>query len=115
MSEINSSSSRRLFLRNAAAAAVAAPIAFRLLTQPALAASTKPPLPLDNPQGVALGYIEDAAKVDKAKYAQFKEGSNCNNCQFHQGEVGDWVDCVLFPNHSVAGPGWCVSWAPKAA
>ncbi|MFY8133889.1 MAG: high-potential iron-sulfur protein, partial [Aquimonas sp.] len=31
-----------------------------------------------------------------------------------QGAEGDWVDCMLFPNNSVAGPGWCVSWAPKA-
>jgi hypothetical protein len=115
MSNTPSIPSRRQFFRTAAVAAVGAPIAFKLLTQPAMAASTKPPLPVDNPQAVALGYIEDAAKVDKTKHANFKEGSNCNNCQFHQGAEGDWVDCMLFPNNSVAGPGWCISWAPKPA
>lgn len=114
MSNTPATPSRRQFLRNAAVAAVAAPIAFKLITQPAAAASTKPPLPLDNPQAVALGYIEDATKVDKAKYPKFADGNICNNCQFHQGAEGDWVDCMLFPNNSVAGPGWCVSWAAKA-
>lgn len=113
MSNTPNTPSRRQFLRTAAVAAVGAPIAFRLLTQPAHA-SDKPPLPLDNPQAVALGYIDDAAKVDKAKYAQFKEGSNCNNCQFLQGPPGERVGCMLFPNNSVAGAGWCVSWAAKA-
>lgn len=114
MSNSPSTPSRRQFLRTAAIAAVAAPIAFKLIARPAAAASTKPPLPLDNPQAMALGYIEDATKVDKAKHANFKEGSDCNNCQFHQGETGEWVDCMLFPANAVAGAGWCVSWAAKA-
>ena len=114
MSNTPSTPSRRRFLHTAAVAAVGAPIAFRLLTQPANAASDKPPLPLDNPQAVALGYVEDASKVDAAARPQFKPGSNCNNCNFIQGEPGEWVGCMLFPANSVAGAGWCVSWAAKA-
>lgn len=113
MSQQPSCPSRRRFF-GVAGAAVAAPIAFRLISQPAHA-SELPRLPLDHPQAVALGYIEDAEKVDTAKHANFKPGSNCNNCQFIQGEPGDWVGCMLFPGHAVAGPGWCVSWAPKAS
>jgi hypothetical protein len=104
---------RRRFLKHAAVAAVGAPIALQLLGRSAHA-SDKPALPLDNPQAVALGYVEDASKVDTAKYPQFKPGSNCNNCQFLQGAPGERVGCALFPNHSVAGAGWCVSWAAKA-
>lgn len=112
MSNPAESKARRAFLRNAAMAAVSAPIAFQLITQRAHA-QDKPMLPLDNPQAVALGYADDAAKVDSAKHPQFKAGSSCANCNFAQGS-GDPLGCMLFPANSVAAKGWCASWAPKA-
>lgn len=112
MSNPAESKARRAFLRNAAMAAVSAPIAFQLITQRAHA-QDKPKLPLDNPQAVALGYSDDAAKVDSAKHPQFKAGSSCANCNFAQGS-GDPLGCMLFPANSVSAKGWCASWAPKA-
>ena len=111
MSNPAESKARRAFLRNAAMAAVSAPIAFQLITQRAHA-QDKPMLPLDNPQAVALGYSDDAAKVDSAKHPQFKAGSSCANCQFFTADTGA---CAIFPTFGVAPKGWCSGWAAKPA
>ena len=41
-----------------------------------------------DPQAVALGYVADASKVDKAKYPKFVAGSHCGNCALYQGAAG---------------------------
>ena len=105
--------SRRNFFKRGLGTVAAVSVA-QLVAQRTAFAADMPHVDPASPQAQGLGYVHDAASVDKAKYAQFKEGSNCNNCQFHQGAAGDWVDCALFPNNAVAGPGWCVSWAAKA-
>lgn len=103
--------SRRSFLARAALVAAAAPLASRLLTQPARAADL-PPLAPDNPTAVALAYSEDAAGV---KHAVYKPGSTCANCQFYTGAAdASRGPCSLFPNFSVASKGWCAAWAAKA-
>lgn len=65
-------------------------------------------------QAVALGYVADAAKVDKAKYKQYAVGQTCFNCALYQGKATDAVaGCPLFGTKLVAGKGWCTAWAKR--
>jgi hypothetical protein len=70
-----------------------------------------------DPTAIALKYVHDATKADRAganRPGLPPEEQNCTNCQFVLGE-GEWVGCTLFPGKSVAAKGWCASWTPKAA
>lgn len=70
----------------------------------------------DDPLAVALGYVEDAANVDRAKHKNFQDGQNCANCRFVTGEGDEaGVPCQLFQNKYVTRKGWCASWAAKPA
>jgi hypothetical protein len=60
-----------------------------------------------------LGYVEDATKTDKAKYATYAAGDTCANCNFFQGS-GAWGPCQLFPGKAVNAKGWCSAHAKKA-
>ncbi|HET8942586.1 MAG TPA: high-potential iron-sulfur protein [Rudaea sp.] len=62
----------------------------------------------------ALGYVEDATKVDKAKYATYKVGEDCSNCNFYQGGPTGYGPCQLYPGKSVHAKGWCSGYAKKA-
>lgn len=67
-----------------------------------------------DPQSVALGYVADATKVDKAKYKQYAAGQTCANCALYQGKAADAAaGCPLFGTKLVAGKGWCTAWAKK--
>jgi hypothetical protein len=69
----------------------------------------------DDAQAKALGYVADAAKVDKAKYKQFAAGQHCGNCALFQGKPTDAAAaCALFPGKLVANKGWCSAYAKKA-
>lgn len=73
------------------------------------------PVDEKDPQAVALGYVSDAAKADKAKYKQFVAGSHCGNCALFQGKATDPVGgCPLFAGKQVNNKGWCSAWAKKA-
>jgi len=64
---------------------------------------------------VALGYVANAAKVDKTKYKQFVAGQNCANCILYVGKPDSKAGgCPLFAGKQVAAAGWCISWAKKA-
>jgi len=66
-------------------------------------------------QAVALGYVADATKADKAKYKQYAAGQTCANCALYQGKPTDAAGgCPLFGTKKVAGKGWCSAWAKKA-
>jgi High potential iron-sulfur protein len=68
-----------------------------------------------DPQAVALGYVADAAKADKAKYKNYAAGQTCANCQLFQGKAGDADGlCPLFAGKKVAAKGWCSAYAKKA-
>jgi hypothetical protein len=68
-----------------------------------------------DPQAVGLGYKEDAAKVDKAKFPKFAAGQHCGNCALFQGKAADAVGaCAIFPGKTVANKGWCSAYAKKA-
>lgn len=65
-------------------------------------------------QAQALGYVHDAAKVDKAKFATFVAGSECLNCQLYQGGAAQWGACALFAGAAVSAKGWCSAFVKKA-
>ena len=68
-----------------------------------------------DPTAQALGYKEDASKVDKAKFAKYAPGQNCAGCQLYQGKAADAVaPCPIFGGKQVAGKGWCSAWAKRA-
>jgi hypothetical protein len=68
-----------------------------------------------DPTAQALGYKEDASKVDKAKYAKYAAGQDCGNCQFFQGKPADaYAPCPMFSNKQVASKGWCSAYVKKA-
>ena len=106
-------SSRRTFVIHSAtaiaagAAVIVAPTAF----------AQKPPMvDAKDPTAVALGYVADGTKVDKAKFPKFEVAQNCNNCAIFQGKAADAAGgCPLFAGKQVAGKGWCSAWAKKAA
>lgn len=79
------------------------------------AATALVPVEADNPTAKALGYVEDVAKVDTAKYKQFQAGQQCENCRLLQGKVGEARrPCQLFPGKSVSTKGWCAGWVKVA-
>ncbi len=96
------------------AAAVAVPVAAVFASRSA-AAQAQPKLDVNDPVAKALMYVEDAAKVDKAKAPNFKPGQNCANCVQIQGTSGDWRPCNAFPGKLVAAKGWCSAWVAKPA
>lgn len=66
-------------------------------------------------QAKALGYVHDAAKVDKAKQPKYAAGQICGNCQLYQGKATDpWGGCPLFAGKQVNGKGWCSAYVKKA-
>jgi len=67
-----------------------------------------------DPQAVALGYVADASKADKAKFKTWAATQNCHNCALYLGKATDAVaGCPLFAGKVVAGKGWCSAWAKK--
>ncbi len=103
---------RRVVLKGALAGAAA------LLARGAFAAPGDPRVSPDDPQAQALGYYEDAAEVDVAKWPK-KAGpdgaqQNCVTCALYQAEADGWGGCGIFPGKLVAGAGWCNAWVPRA-
>ena len=68
-----------------------------------------------DPQAAALGYKVNATAVDKAKYAKYAAGQQCDNCALYQGKAGSVSGgCSLFGAKQVASKGWCSAYARKA-
>jgi len=68
-----------------------------------------------DPQAVALGYVSDATKADKAKYKNYAPGQECSTCALYQGKPTDaQAPCPLFAGKQVLGKAWCSAWAKKA-
>lgn len=72
-------------------------------------AQTLPLLKPDEPAAKALGYIEDATKVDAKANPNYKPGQVCGNClQWAEKDRKVAVGkCNLFPGKLVKNPGWC--------
>ncbi len=104
--------SRRQFLKLAAgtAAAVAVTAALPRRAQ----AADLPHLSPSDPAAQALGYVENTAQVNQAKYPNHKPSQDCGNCNFYQGAAGaQWGPCQLFPGKAVHVKGWCSAHATR--
>jgi hypothetical protein len=67
-----------------------------------------------DPLAKALGYTDDSAKVDKAKFPTFKAGQKCSLCRFYQGAAGKQSGpCQIFSGKTVNSSGWCSSFNAK--
>jgi hypothetical protein len=100
---------RRAFIQILPLAGAAA-----LCANAALAADAAHVDPKD-PQAVALGYVMDATKADKAKYPKYAAGQSCGGCQLYQGKPADAAaPCALFGGKQVAGKAWCSAYVKKA-
>jgi len=109
-----SDNSRRSFMTLVGAAGAAAIVGLRPGFATAQAAAL-PHLADSDPTAKALGYIEDASKVDKSKFPSYKAGAHCATCNFFQGKSADtYGPCQIFPGKAVNANGWCASHSPKA-
>jgi High potential iron-sulfur protein len=65
-----------------------------------------------DPKAQAVGYKENAVKVDKAKFPDYVAGQTCGNCSLFQGKATDaFGGCTLFGDKQVATRGWCSSYS----
>jgi High potential iron-sulfur protein len=77
-------------------------------------APINPHVKLDDPTAVALGYHDDAKKVDAKTFTTYQPGQMCSNCLQLNGKAGDsWRPCNLFPGKLVAAGGWCKVYLKK--
>jgi hypothetical protein len=102
--------SRRTFIRLAALSGAA------VLASRGAFAADPPALDEKDPQAVALGYVADAARVNKAKYPNYVAGQACSNCQLYQAKTPvPMAPCPLYGGKQVAAKGWCSAYAKKTA
>ena len=72
------------------------------------------PLAENDPLAQALGYVHEAANVDKIKYPRYEAGQMCSNCaQFLGGDDQELGGCSIFPGRLVERTGWCSVYVPK--
>jgi len=101
---------RRALVKNIVIAAAAATV----LPRRTSSAAETPRLDVKDPAAVALGYVENAEKVDAKKYPSYVKGSTCENCLLLQGSSGpDYRPCNLFPGKVVSVHGWCSGWTAE--
>lgn len=99
---------RRVFMIQAAVAGSAVMGHQALMAQGAMVS------PKD-PQAMALGYVEDTAKVDAKKYPRHAATQQCSNCQLYTGKAGAVSGpCGVFPGKQVTAKGWCSTYVKKA-
>ena len=107
--------SRRSFIALAGVTGAAVLAGVRPQLTLAQGAAGSPHLSESDPTAKALGYVEDASKVDKTKFPAYKPGAHCATCNFFQGKATDaYAPCQIFPGKSVSAKGWCASHSPKA-
>jgi hypothetical protein len=79
------------------------------------AAAALPMLDPSDPTAKALGFVNDATKVDSKTHPTFKPGQKCGTCAQFQGKPGDaTAACTIFAGKSVPQGGWCQVWAQKS-
>lgn len=64
---------------------------------------------------VALGYVSDAAHVDRKASPTYQAGASCSSCSWYQGKPADTAGgpCTFFPGKLVDAHGWCRMWNKK--
>lgn len=82
----------------------------------ARAQGTKEKVSESDPQAASLGYKDNAANVDKAKFPKYQPGQQCAGCQFYQAAGGssDTGPCAVFGGKLVSAKGWCSAYVKKA-
>lgn len=101
---------RRRFIRIASMSTVALAFASEAF------AADPPMVDEKDPTAVALGYVSDTTKANKAKYPKHEPSQQCSNCVLYQGKAGAAAGpCPLYAGKQVAAKGWCSSWAKKTA
>lgn len=80
---------------------------------PAAARAQAPLVDEQSTQAQALGYVGNAARVDRAKYKQYAAGQHCGGCALYQGGSAANGKCALFPGKEVAATGWCSAYAKR--
>jgi hypothetical protein len=98
---------RRHFLKLAAGTAAVAAVAGTGMFARTAQAKSLPPLSESDPMAKALHYTDDASTTKDPKH---EKNAICGNCSFYHGKSGAKSGpCDIFPGHSVAHDGWCVS------
>jgi High potential iron-sulfur protein len=104
--------SRRSIVKSGLIAGAILPVA-GLVSRTAGAAAL-PPLDPSDPTAKALGFANDASKVDAKAYPTFKAAQKCGTCSQYQGKATDaTAACTIFAGKSVPVGGWCQVWAQK--
>lgn len=102
----------------AAAPAPAAPAAATPAPAPEAKAAAAPAggmVDEKDPQAVSLGYVADATKADKTKFATYQAGQACASCMLYQGAAGATAGgCGIFAGRQVPSTGWCSAYNKKA-
>ena len=81
----------------------------------ALATADLPHVATTDPVAAALGYAEDATKIDPSKAPSYQPGQKCANCMQNSGAAGQaWGPCSLFPGKLVNENGWCRGYVKKS-
>ncbi|MEP6483156.1 MAG: high-potential iron-sulfur protein [Rudaea sp.] len=112
MSSVPFDSRRRFLITAMGVTATAGAIA--LVSPRRVRADELPPVTESDPTAQALGYKDDASKVDAAKFPAHKATQSCANCQFFAGtDKTATAACQLFPGKSVAAKGWCSGYNAK--
>jgi hypothetical protein len=83
------------------------------LTGRAGAAEPLQRLPTDNPQAVALNYVEDVEATPPDAFPA-DSGQNCANCLHFKSLDDSWGSCALFPTFKVTAAGLCVGWVKQS-
>lgn len=70
-------------------------------------------LELNDPTAKALGFVENAAKLDAKAEPTFKPGSHCAGCALYAKatEKAGYAGCGAFGGKLVPAAGWCRAYA----
>ena len=105
---------RRTFIRNAMGTAALVAVG-QMAINKAVFAADMPMVTEDDPMAVSLGFVSDATKADKTKYAKYEAGQHCGNCIFYTGAAdAPNGPCSVYAGKLVPVGGWCSTWTKKA-
>jgi len=106
----NSAVSRRVLIELLAAGGLLAAVPARTL-----AADSAPHVSPNDPVASALGYTEDATKVDTKASPNYQAGEKCANCLQNSGAAGaTWGPCKVFAGKLVNENGWCRAYVRRS-
>lgn len=110
VNDVHNKLTRRSLLARAGIVAGALVVA----SERALPAADLPHLSSDDPVASALGYTEDATKVDPRQSPNYQAGEKCANCMQNSGAPGQaWGPCKVFAGKLVSESGWCRAYVRK--